>query len=101
MSRLRCSCSRKPHPFLPELTDTAAACTVQQSLCAHTVCSACTAAAHASESAAPLAQINLQGTTLSEPALGELCRALALRGSRGPRELNLEGCLRRAPAAPG
>jgi Ran GTPase-activating protein (RanGAP) involved in mRNA processing and transport len=59
----------------------------------------CMATAAAPSANAPIQLLNLQGTTLSEPALIELCDALGERGSRGPTELNLEGCMRRSPAA--
>lgn len=43
---------------------------------------------------APLKLVNLQGTSLSEPALAELCHALRERGVGGPSEFNFEGCIR-------
>ena len=56
-------------------------------------------ACHPTVSVARLSHINLQGTSLSEPALTELCKALTQRGPLGPTELNLEGCIRRSPGA--
>ena len=55
-------------------------------------------AAHPTAAVAPLQLINLQGTTLSEPALTELCHALRERGAAGPTEVNLEGCVRQRAA---
>lgn len=54
---------------------------------------------HATTCVAPIAHLNLQGSSLSEAAFSELCKALKDRAGAGPTNLNLEGCVRNAHGA--